>query len=169
MKRRMKRLVIAVILAVALAIVPVSGVLADTSQDVTVTATPSYVSISNSPIDFDFGTVAAGVDEDTGTGHFTITNGSTVTIDITIVCNGWSGGTTPWTYGPAAADTGELKASDGDGTYDVTVDDTTPAALASSVSAGAPVSWELELDAPISFSHGAEQTTTVTLSAAPSA
>ena len=162
MKRTMKRLVIAVILAVVLVIVPVSGAFAATSQNVTVTATPSYVSIANSPGLFDFAGVAAGVDEDTTTGYFTITNTSGVTIDITIVCNGW----TSWTYGPAGADTGELQASDGDGAYDVTVDDSTPAALASGVSAGTPVDWELQLDTPSSFSHGDEQTTTVTVSAA---
>lgn len=49
MKRRMKRLVIAVILAVALVIVPASGALAATSQDVTITAQPGFIAIANSP------------------------------------------------------------------------------------------------------------------------
>ena len=45
----MKRLLISFILVIALAIVPVSGVLAATSQDVTVTAWPAYIAITNTP------------------------------------------------------------------------------------------------------------------------
>jgi len=45
----MKKLVISLILALALLVGPVSGALALTSQDVTVTATPSYICIVNAP------------------------------------------------------------------------------------------------------------------------
>ena len=165
--RRLRRATIAVALAVALLLAFTAPALADTSQDVTVTATPTYISISNSPNTYDFGAVEASGTPNTTTGYFTITNDSTVNIEVTIVCNGWSG-TTSWTYGAPGADTGQLKASDGDGAYDVTVDDTTPATLATTSSPGDSISWELQLDCPTSFSHGAEQTTTVTIAAAAS-
>lgn len=45
----MKRLVISFIVAMALVIIPVSVALAATSQDVSVTAQPGYIAISNSP------------------------------------------------------------------------------------------------------------------------
>lgn len=48
----MKRLLISVILVIALLVLPVSGVLAATSAEVTVTATPSYIAITNLPIDW---------------------------------------------------------------------------------------------------------------------
>lgn len=45
----MKRLLISFILVIALLVLPVSGVLAATSQEVTVTAVPGYISITNTP------------------------------------------------------------------------------------------------------------------------
>jgi hypothetical protein len=45
----MKRTLIAIVMALALVAIPVSSVLADTSADVTVTAAPGYLSISNTP------------------------------------------------------------------------------------------------------------------------
>ena len=158
------KVLISLVVAVALLLVPTVAQ-ADTSQEVTVTATPTYIAITNAPGTYDFGVITASGTPNTGTGHFTITNGSSVTINVTIVCNGWSGAGNSWTYGAAGADTAQLKASDGDGAYDVTVDDTTPAALASNVGAGTNPDWELQLDTPTSFSFGDEQTTTVTVTA----
>jgi hypothetical protein len=124
--------------------------------------------ISNSPDNFDFGVVAAGVDQDTGTNYFTVTNNSTGNITVTIVCDGWADttdDTSPWIYGAPAANTAQLKASDGDGAYDITVDDTTPATLHTTSTPGDDFSWELQLDAPTSFTHGHSQQTTVILTA----
>ena len=45
----MKRLIISIVMAVTLLVIPVSGALAATSQNVTVTATPAFISISNTP------------------------------------------------------------------------------------------------------------------------
>lgn len=45
----MRKALIAILLSLTLALVPAAGVLAATSQDVTVTATPLYLSITNSP------------------------------------------------------------------------------------------------------------------------
>lgn len=103
----MKRLIISSMLAVALLLVPVAGALAATSQNVTVTATPAFISISNDPATWVINDVAGATGKtiapdtiyysnplgDTtvpsatvvdGECHFTITNTSSVNIDIVI-------------------------------------------------------------------------------------
>lgn len=164
----MKKTLIAVLMALALTVIPVGSALAATSQNVTVTATPTFISITNDSAtgnNFDFGVIAASSTPDTTEDYFTVTNDSTVNIDVSIVCDGWAG-TTAWTYGAANPDTARLNASDGDAAYNVVVDDTTPATLHTTATAGADFTWELQLETPTSFSHGAQQTTTVTISAA---
>jgi len=154
-------------------IVATPGALAALEQTVTVTATPSYVSIANSETSFDFGVITASSTPNTTTGWSTITNTSTVAIDITLGCDGWSG-TTSWTYGVAGADTGQLKASadnggtggsTGAGNYDKTIPSGSTVLLNDDLAATTNVAWEMQLDAPTSFGHGDEQTTTVTLTA----
>ena len=170
----MKRLIISVVMALMLALVPASGALAATSQDVTVTATPSYVSIANSHADFDFGVITASSTENTTTGYFTLTNTSTVVTDITLVCDGWDGGANDWTYDAAGADTGRLKASGtnggtggstGAGAYDKVIPSSGSVLLADDLTATTNVAWEMLLEAPTSFSYGNEQTTHVTVTA----
>lgn len=148
---------------VALLAAPVA-VLGATSATVTVNATPQFVSISLNDTTHAFGVVAASATPNTGTAHFGITNASTIITDNTIVANGWTGGT-GWTWGAAGADTGRLKASDGDGAYDVTVDETTPIALKNAVAATTNWAFELQLEAPSSFTFGDIQETTVTIAA----
>ena len=103
-----------------------------------------------------------------------MTNTSTVATDINIGCNGWSG-TTSWTYGAAGADTAQLNSSatqggaggsGGAGLYDVTVPNGSTALLCDALAATTDFAWELELETPNSFSHGDQQTTTVTITAA---
>ena len=170
----MKKLVITLVVG-ALLLGLAAPAMAATSQDVTVTATPSFISISNSPGSSDFGVITASSTPNTGTGNFTVTNTSTVATDITIGCNGWSGGGTPWTYGAAGADTAQLRASGtqggvggstGAGTYDLIVPNGSTVLLCDALAASTGFAWELQLDTPTSFGHGDEQTTTVTITAA---
>lgn len=171
----MRKTLIAILLALALVLIPVGSALAATSQNVTVTATPTYISITNSQSNFDFGVVAASGTPNTGTGWSTITNDSTVAIDINIQCDGWEGGTNDWTYAsPAAADTGYLAASgtyggtggsSGAGNYDVEILDSADSLLCDNLAVGNSPAWEIELNAPTSFSYGNTQQTTVTLTA----
>lgn len=105
----MRKTLIAILMALALAVVPAAGVFALTSQDVEITATPAFISISNSPgawvindVD-DLGgktilpdtlyysnpggdttspTVGGATDVEC---RFTITNTSSVAIDLTVV------------------------------------------------------------------------------------
>ena len=170
----MKRTTIVVIvMSLLVAILPVGLALAQTSQEVEVTATPSFISITNAPISYDFGSISANSTDNTTDGYFTITNGSSVNMDISIQCNGWSGGT-GWTYGSPAADTGQLKASSanggsggstGAGNFDKTLLDGTDILLCDNVTSVTSPTWELLLEAPTSFTFGDEQTTTVTITA----
>lgn len=152
--------------------IPLGLVFAATTADVTINATPTYISITVNNTTFDFSTVAASSTENTTAGYFGITNVSTVSTDNTIVSNGWQdtdgGSNNPWTWGNAAEDTAEMNASDGDAAYDVVVDDSTPASL--KVGVGATTDWvfELELEAPSSFTFGDAQGTTITVSASAS-
>jgi hypothetical protein len=103
-----------------------------------------------------------------------VNNTSTVAIDVNIGSNGWSSGGSAWTYGAAGADTGQLKASGtqggaggstGAGNFDKTVPNGSTALLCDALSAVTNFAWELQLETPASFSHGDQQTTTVTLTA----
>jgi len=174
----MKRtIIVAIAMSLLLAMFPVVPALAATTADVTVTATPgSFVGISCDQTVYDFGDISANSTPNTGTGWATITNSSSVSINITIGCDGWSG-TTAWTYGANATDTAQLKASatfggtggsSGAGQYDVTIPSGSTIALCNGVAVGNNPAWEMELEAPSSFTHGYEQTTHVTLTAAAS-
>ena len=172
----MKRtIILAIVMSLLLAILPVGLAFADTSAEVEVTATPgSYVGIANSESVYDFGDITASGTPNTDTGWATITNSSSVLIDITIGCDGWSG-TTAWAYGAACADQAQLKASateggstgsTGAGNYDKTILSGSTIMLCDDVAIGNNPAWEMQLDSPSSFTHGYEQTTTVTLTAA---
>ncbi len=173
MNRMNRRVVVSLVLALVLILLPASGVLAATTDTVTITATPSYIGIANSQSTFDFGVIAASSTPNTTTAWATITNTSTVAIDINLASNGWSG-TSSWTYGTAGADTAQLKASGtnggtggstGAGAYDKLIPTTGGVVLADALAVAANVVWEMQLDAPTSFTFGDEQTTTVTLTA----
>lgn len=169
----MKKIFISLFLVMILVMSFTIPVFAATSQDVTVTGTPSFISISNSPSSFDFQTLEANVDEQTSNGYFTINNTSTVAIDINIKCNGWSG-TTSWTYGAPAEDQGQLKASSanggvggstGAGNFDIVLLNGSDTLLCDAVGTSTNPTWELQIDVASSFTHGAQQTSIVTITA----
>ena len=104
---------------------------AATTATVTINATPAYVGISVNNSSYDFSTVVADTDENTPQGYFGITNASTVSTDNTVVSDGWNSSGSAWTWGAPGENTAQMKASDGDGAYDVTIDDVTPVNLSS--------------------------------------
>jgi len=164
----MRKTLLAILLAVALIVIPVGNALAASTADVTVTATPGWVSITNTPDAYDFLVVLADTDKDTGEDYFFIDNSSTIIMDINIKCDGWSSTGTAWFYGAPAADTGRLNASDGDAAYDVVMlAINTDYLLSDAVGVGTDVDWELQLDAPVSFTHVDVQTSLVTVTAVP--
>ena len=161
----MRRLIVSLALALVLVASFAVPAFAATTADVTVTATPAFVGIENSPDNFNFETVVANTDEDTTETYFTLTNVSNVAVNTTIACTVWSG-TRSWAYGAAGADTGQLEFTFDGSSYTVV-----PAPPASAVTfkddiaAYGTQSWGLQLDTPTSFTHGYQQTTTVTITA----
>jgi hypothetical protein len=179
----MKKTLIAILVALALTVVPVGSALADTSDTVTITATPTYISIAVTQTDFNFGVVdinsfndtttsgPKGVDGDPGADdYFDIVNTSTVAIDIEIYCDGgWGPGANDWAWGASNPDTGRLNASTDAGTsWPINVPNVQSSELIfDALGAGTNDSFDLQLEAPSSFSYGDVQETTVTISAAP--
>ena len=143
---------------VALAIMPIATVSASDTAGVQIDATPTFIGIALNVSVFDFGLVAADTDENTTAGYFGVTDSSTITINTSIQCNStWAGGA-GWTWGAAGEDTGKIAASNGTGAYDVDIAaTTTDYELNISASAGDDWVFELELDAPSSFTYGDAQ------------
>ena len=170
----MKRtIILAIVISLLLVILPVSLALAQSDSDaVTVTATPGAISISTSG-SVDFGSVALSTTPDTSLSPMTIANASSLVVDISIGCNGWTGGATPWTYGAAGVNTALLNASASDGgtlgstgetDFDIEVPNGSSILLIDDLpTVTTSVTWNLQLEAPTSFSGVDEQTTTVTL------
>jgi len=167
----MKKLLALVFVAVLMIATTVPAV-ADTT-DLTVTATPTHLSIDVAPTPYDFLTVAASATPSTAEDHFTVTNGSTVAIDVTIYVTGdWTGGV-GWTHSDTAtagADTAGLTANqDGTwGTGDVIVKKTEGAGhneIVTAQAASTDFDFGLKLYAPTSFSDGVEKSVVVRLSA----
>lgn len=174
--KRMKILApIAMIFALlCLWLIPVGEALALTTADVSVNATPSYISISIAVDNqtYSFGTVATSATPSTGTSYFPVTNLSTVITNqsIKVTSATWTGGT-GWTHddtATAGADTVGLTANKGGawGVGDVIVK---AAAAFNNIAASQAVttdySFGLKLYAPTSFSDGTLKTNTVRITA----
>ena len=170
MKKWIGRLVPIVLLALLSMLVP-AQVFASTNADVTVNATPEYISIAVNITDYDFAGVAPSTWTNTTTSHFGITNTSTVTTDNTIkvLASTWVGGN-PWTHsddGVPGSNIVALKSNKGGtwGTGDVIVAYTTPLVLASSQAAMTDWAFGLALGAPTEFSDGAQKGNCVRITA----
>lgn len=165
--------ILALVTSLLLVILPVGLAFAATTAQVNVTATPGFISITNSPSSYDFGAITANSTDNTTNGYFTITNGSSINTDIFIKCNGWTGGP-GWIYGSPAQNQGQLAASSADGNgasggaglFDVILLNGTDTLLCDNITSTTDPSWELQLQAPTEFTFGDQQTTTVTLTAA---
>jgi len=171
----MKKILLAILMAAALIVIPVGNALAANTDTVTVTATPGWISIIVAPTGYDFLVVLAGTTPDTtgATPYFTITNNSTVIMDVDIECNGWTDIALPpegieWFYNAtAAADTGSLNFSITGGAPWTYIPETpaVAAALASAVGTGTDPTFDLQLEVPASFTHVDEQESIITLTA----
>lgn len=166
------RLNIGVFLALALILVPMASLGAATTADVTVNATPAFVSISVDVSDYAFGVISASSITNTTTSHFTIDNTSTVQTDqtISVTTSTWSGGVT-WTHSDTctpAEDTAGLKANKGGswGSGDVLVKNSSPVFIAENQAADTDYSFGLSLHAPTAFTDGVLKEITVRVTAA---
>jgi hypothetical protein len=185
----MKRTLIAILLALALVVIPASSAFAKTTADVTVTATPTKVSIKNAPDAKAFGEVDVDTTYWAKTGEdgpgewalvdgdcfFTITNKSTVAININIKGTDFTG-ETGWTLsadGTNGVTTAGMKAgasgcaNEGAMTA-VKKDAGTGLEMKHELAANTNIMWELKLLTPTQFTTGefAERHNTVTLTAA---
>jgi len=167
----MKRWLI-VLIALVVLLVP-STAFALTTADVTVTATPSYVSITliPGPTTWPIGVVTEGSTPSTTTSYFTIDNASTVQTDqtISVTTATWSGGVT-WTHSDTCTpgtDTAGLKANKGGtwGTSDIIVKNASPNFIAENQAATTDYSFGLKLWAPTLFGDGVEKQIIVRITA----
>lgn len=170
----MKRIIVVILLVLSLVVIPVSSAMADTTADLAITATPSYIAIAGNESDYDFGTVAASSTTQTTTTKFGITNTSSIQTDqtISVTTTEWDGGVGGnWTHDDTAtpgADTAGLKSNRGGtwGVGDVIVKNAAPNYIYENCAASTSYGFGLQLLAPTSFSDGTEKAITVRVSAA---
>lgn len=170
----MKRKVLALILALSLVFfiaVPVYGA---TTADVTVTATPSGIAISDNCAAYDFGTVATSSTTNSSTNYIGITNTSSIQTDITIAVTtaNWTGGT-EWIHdntATAGADTAGMNSNRGGtwGTGEVIVESSdggTPNYIYENCPATTNFDYGISLLAPTSFSDYTQKSITLRIEA----
>ena len=168
MRKFQIRSILGILLAVGMFVSISLPAFAATTQDVTVTATPTFLAIANAPATYNFGAVAASSTPATAQAYFTITNGSSVPTNIAIaaVTANWTGGV-GWihddTGAGAAADTAGLKSSNNTGAYNIAVKNAAPNNITSNLPVASNCTWELKLYAPSSFADGAQKTMVVRL------
>jgi len=84
-QKGMKRLLISVILVIALLVLPVSGVLAATSQQVTVTAVPGYISIAETQTTWTINGITGNGFMSTNTTYYANPTGDNITPSATVL------------------------------------------------------------------------------------
>lgn len=164
------RLNIGVFLALALILLPMASVGADTTANVTVNATPAFVSITVNLTGYSFGVVSASTNYSTGQGQFEITNASTVQTDQTIAMTSdtWSGGVT-WAHNDAGTpgeDEVAMYASQDTGVFNIIIKYSSPNYIAENQAATTDYTFEIRMMAPTSFTDGVLKENTVQVSAA---
>lgn len=169
----MKRYLIP-ILVLALLLLPVAPAIAATTADVTVTATPSFIAITDNVSSYDFGSVAASSTTNSSVAHIGITNTSSIQTDITIAVTtaNWSGGT-EWTHdntATAGADTAGMNSARTAWTAGNTVIvessvTGTPNYIYENCAASTNFTYGISLKAPTSFSDGTQKSITLRIEA----
>lgn len=165
----MKRNLIAFLVVLMLVLVPSGGISAATTADVTVNATPAYISIAVNNATYSFGVIATSSVTNISTTHFVINNTSTVQTDqtISVTTTTWSGGVT-WAHNETCEigeDQAGMKAST-DGSTWVIVDNAGSNYIAENQAADTDYSFGLSLHAPSSFTDGIVKEIVVRVSAA---
>jgi len=169
----MKKLFLSILIAVALVILPAIPAFAATTADVSVTATPAFIAITDNVTSYDFGVVATSSTTQSNEDWVGITNTSTVQTDMTIAVTGdWTGGV-GWTHDNAAtpgADTAGMKSNRGGtwGVSDVIVETLagSPNYIYENCPATTNYTYGIQLLAPTSFTDGVQKANTVRVTAA---
>lgn len=178
----MKRILVGILLALVLVTTMAVPALAATTQDVTITATPTYIALTNSEASWAVGTVAVSstywwtsddlapeepfVDGDMKS---TITNTGSVAIDVDIKVAAFTGGV-GWTIStddtPAEGEISLRAGATGTANEAAMVQViTTDTELVDALAASGTKLWCMEMETPPSFTDGAEKTGVVTLTA----
>jgi len=165
-KRILISLIVATVSIVGLA-VPVS---ADPTADVTLTATPKYVAITDNVTSYDFGAVDESQNYTMATGWVGITNSSSTQTDVTIrvTTTTWSGGVT-WAHSDTATigtDTAGLVSSNGTGALNIIVKNAAPNDIYTNLPSGVNFTYETRLNAPSAFTDGVQKSITLRITAA---
>lgn len=178
--KRLLRIIIPVIISLILVIGMVIPVSAATTQDVTVTATPTYLAITNSEASWAVGVVATSgtywwtgdttapeepfIDGDMKS---TITNTGSIASDVDVKVAAFTGGV-GWTIStddtPAAGEislrAGITGTANEAGMIQIITTDTE---LVDNLAAAGTKKWCMEMETPASFTDGVEKSGTVTL------
>jgi hypothetical protein len=182
-KKKLTRIGIALASVVAIALGTVTPALAATTADVTVTATPTYIALTNSEATWAVGTVAASTTywwtadsnapdptspTEAADMKSTITNTGSVAEDIDIKVAAFTGGT-GWTIStddsPAEGEIAILAVVTGGDTASMTQVITTDSELTGSLASSGTIKWSMKMITPASFTDGVEKSGTVTLTA----
>ncbi|MBI2832055.1 MAG: hypothetical protein HYX79_07345 [Chloroflexi bacterium] len=188
----MKRLVLTFLLSILLGLMPAGSAKADTTADVTVTAVPSFIAITNSPNTWTInGITGSGVIATSTTYYtnplgdttapsatvvdgecrFTVTNTSTVAIDLTVnmgnftggdaMTNGDTGSAGGTSYGAYAWVSGATYA-----TEKQILKSAASTAIKTSLAASTNIKWGISLSTrTTAWSTGDTQTATATITA----
>lgn len=165
----MNKRIIGFLVALLLVLVPTGLVGAATTADITVNATPEYISISVNQSTYDFSTIAESSVTNTTAGYFGITNDSTIQTDQTVgvTSANWTGGV-GWVHNatctPGTATAG-MKAQRVGQSW-VIVKQTSPNYIYENCAASTSYSFALSLHAPTTFTDGVEKSIVVRVSAA---
>jgi len=169
----MKRILGSLVTALALVWYMSTPVFAATTADVTVTATPSFIGISDNAASYDFGVVSVSTNYTISESYVGINNTSTVQTDhtISVTTANWTGGI-DWAHSntaTAGADTVGLVSNNSTwGAGDVIVESDiggTPNFIYENCPADVDYSYGLMLVAPTTFSDGVQKSVIVRVTA----
>lgn len=168
MKNNIMRILSILLVVIMLMLVAPSIALAATTADVTVTATPTYIAMTNTPPTYDFGALVAGVNKASASTTFTANNTGSVTSNISIIAiltgGNWSGGE-GWIHsnvGTAGASQAGLIAGLSGWVGNVTVSSTSQW-FKTGLAAATTQQWGLEIQTPTSFGDGVQKQMVVRL------
>ncbi len=158
---------ITILLISLLTFMPSIPVLASSTADVTVTATPAYINISVSPNNYNFGVVQPNASYETPTTQFTVTNSSSVNINVTIsvTSNSWGGNWNHSDTGQPGTNAVALKAKKYGNNDWIVVKYNNPNKIVENHQAGQSFQFGLQLLTPTQFEDGQQKQNTVRLTA----
>jgi hypothetical protein len=161
---RTVRILSILLVGVILTMIAPMAAMAATTADVTITATPTYIAMTNTPSTWAIGVVAAATNYSTSLTYFTANNTGSVAsnIDMAVTGANWTGGV-GWVHSNTAAagvDTAGLIGMNS--TQNITIK-TTSMALTHALAASTISQYGLTMIAPTSFGDGVLKTVVLRL------